>query len=172
MEIHANVSAELIRLQKRHDGKLRPEDVLEAAKNVKSPLHDCFEWDDSKAAHLHRIDTARTLIRAVYVEHYPSKRQKIRAFVSLPSDRASGAGYRSTVEVLNDATLRKELIQGHLDELETLFKRMEVVDELSPFVAKMRQVAAVAWTELVSGRQTSVSERTQCHAQAQKQLSP
>ena len=36
-------------------GELKPSYVVEEAKPVKSPLHPCFEWDDMKAAHAHRL---------------------------------------------------------------------------------------------------------------------
>lgn len=46
-------------------GRVTPNIVIEAAKDPASILHSEFEWDDSKAAHLHRIDVARRLIREV-----------------------------------------------------------------------------------------------------------
>ena len=33
-----------------HGGKLRPKDVVEFARNPATALHECFEWDDKKAA--------------------------------------------------------------------------------------------------------------------------
>ena len=39
----------------RRDGKLKPEAVVEAAKDPASPLHARFEWDDGKAAQEHRL---------------------------------------------------------------------------------------------------------------------
>mgnify|MGYP003421519919 FL=1 len=52
-------------LEKR--GRLTPETVLDTARNPKSPLHDQFEWDDTAAAHQHRLQQARVLIRSVVV---------------------------------------------------------------------------------------------------------
>lgn len=46
-------------------GNVRPVDVIEAARDPKSALHKDFEWDDTKAAHKHRLETARKLIREV-----------------------------------------------------------------------------------------------------------
>lgn len=48
-------------------GRLTPEDVLAAARDKSSPLHDSFEWDDDAAAHAYRLDQARGLIRRVRV---------------------------------------------------------------------------------------------------------
>lgn len=48
-----------------HKGRLTPEQVLAAAEDPASPLHDYFEWKDDVAAHAHRIAQARSLIRVV-----------------------------------------------------------------------------------------------------------
>jgi hypothetical protein len=46
-------------------GSIRAETVLESAAGEASPLHVYFEWDDARAAHEQRLETARRLIRAV-----------------------------------------------------------------------------------------------------------
>lgn len=38
------------------------EKVLQIAENENTELHKCFEWDDSKAAHLYRLEQARHVI--------------------------------------------------------------------------------------------------------------
>lgn len=43
---------------------LLPEAVVKRAANPNNPLHDYFEWDESKAAHSFRIIQAGELIRA------------------------------------------------------------------------------------------------------------
>jgi len=50
------------------NGLLDPVDVVEAARDPASPMHDFFEWDDSEAARLHRLGQARQLIRRVKIE--------------------------------------------------------------------------------------------------------
>ena len=49
------------------DRKITPEQVLEIAKNKKTELHKCFEWDDSKAANKYRLIQAQTIIRTLVV---------------------------------------------------------------------------------------------------------
>jgi hypothetical protein len=48
--------------------RLSAEQVVIDATPAGSPLHDLFEWKDEVAAHLHRIDTARKIIRTVEVQ--------------------------------------------------------------------------------------------------------
>lgn len=47
--------------------ELIPEQVIEAARNPNSALHDWFEWDDSAAASAYRLAQARWLIKSINV---------------------------------------------------------------------------------------------------------
>lgn len=80
-------------------GVLIPEQIVEAARDPASPLHEEFEWDDSVAAQQHRLNQARTLIRSIRVmltiEHIsiPS-----RAYVHDP-DLAKAQGYAPVAQL-------------------------------------------------------------------------
>lgn len=63
-----NVLAELHRIRDENDGVLTPEAVVEDSTPEDAPLHNHFEWDDKKAAHKHRIEQARQIIRSFRVE--------------------------------------------------------------------------------------------------------
>ena len=54
---------ELERIRKKFG--LTPRNVVEQSRPDDSPLHGCFEWDDSAAAERYREGQARTIIRAV-----------------------------------------------------------------------------------------------------------
>lgn len=81
IEADATVVAELTVIYER-DGELTAENVLAAASKVGSRLNRYFEWDDTAAAHLYRLDQARHLIRRVTIELMGSE---VRAFVHVPS---------------------------------------------------------------------------------------
>jgi hypothetical protein len=51
--LHTLKREELAKLKKR--GKLSPSDVVEFARDEKTALHSCFEWDDSVAAREYRL---------------------------------------------------------------------------------------------------------------------
>jgi len=59
---------EFIRTLETSRGKLDPAQLIEAARDENSPLHSCFEWDDSAAAAQWRMEQARELIRRVRIE--------------------------------------------------------------------------------------------------------
>jgi hypothetical protein len=109
----------LAEICKANHGILRPADVVEAAKPTDHPLHDRFEWDDTKAGHEYRLWQARELIAvAVKVIDADPKHEATRAYVSLVSDRGTpGGGYRTVDAVLRNRKWREEWYQQALEEL-------------------------------------------------------
>ena len=49
-------------------GRITAHAVLDAARPESSPIHDCFDWNDSEAAEKWRLEQARELIRRVKIE--------------------------------------------------------------------------------------------------------
>lgn len=96
----------LLDLAKR-DGKLTAESVLAEAADPDSPLHPLIEWDDAVAAHEHRLEQCRFLIRQVQVEvvskNDPEPR-RVRGLVHIPSTDS----YQPLQEVMSDADMRAE----------------------------------------------------------------
>lgn len=136
---------ELDAIATANGGLLVPEKVVESAKVETSALHDEFTWDDAEAGVILREQEARQLIR-VYVRYEPSIQRKTRAFISVPSDRANGDGYRRTQDVLNNPMLvaqmvdevRKRIVSlsqsyNYLKFLDPLWPRM--LSELETFLA-------------------------------------
>lgn len=54
-------------IREENGGKLRPQDVVDAARAEKSPLHHYFDWDDTHAAEQHRLWQSRQLIKRVRI---------------------------------------------------------------------------------------------------------
>jgi hypothetical protein len=82
------VGRELARIRKEHGG-IKPEVVIDEARDETSPLHPVFTWDDSKAAHEYRLWQARALIRAVCVISADQPDLTPRAvYVHVPDDES------------------------------------------------------------------------------------
>lgn len=101
----------LTRMARRNGGVLMVDDVLNEAQSEDSILHKYFEWDDSEAADLYRRQQARALIQRCKIQMVETDPIEIRAFVSLPSDREAGGGYRLTADVVGDEFLKAELLR-------------------------------------------------------------
>jgi len=82
---------ELQRLQNIY-GSITPEILVNEAKKRKSPLHNIFEWDDTKAAGNYRLQQARILLNNIQVTVITDGESKVISNYEVVSCRE---GYKS-----------------------------------------------------------------------------
>lgn len=129
------------------EGRLTPENLVDASRPEDAPLHDCFEWDDGVAAEKYRNSQAAYVIRSIEVRVSKSK-PMVRAFVPV-STGGKKRTYKNINAVLRKADTRealleqarKELLQfkakyESLSELAAVFKAMDGVFDLPKIPAK------------------------------------
>jgi hypothetical protein len=124
-----SIERELLDLQKAAKDKiLRAESVVDfARRNPKCELHSQFEWDDSLAAHQHRLWQARQVIQIHLVDARGDP-----TFVSLRFDRVRPrGGYRKIDDVLSSKKLSALMLADALADLETVRERYQRVRELT-----------------------------------------
>lgn len=119
------------------DGVLLAQNVVEAARNPNSTMHDQFEWDDGEAAAAYRLAQARWLIRKVEVVI-----ERIDAsIVTAPAFTFQGTvGYlptQSVVRVENRAMVAIRALKSCESQLERC-----AMPELDGAVATLRQLRA------------------------------
>jgi hypothetical protein len=104
------------------EGVLNPDDVVEAARNPKSAMHDQFNWDDSEAAHAYRLQQARALIKRVVVEVVRVDQEKVLvpSFIRSPS----GKGYERTQEVTVNTMDRNTVVLRALLQVATILRNL------------------------------------------------
>lgn len=121
------ISELLINLHSTH-GSLTPEMVVREASSSNSPLHGLFEWNDARAAHQHRLDTARTLIREVRVKiTHNQVRLDAPYFVRDPAADAKTQGYVSTLQLRSHEDLARESVLNECERAYAAFKRAQAV---------------------------------------------
>lgn len=98
----------LEQMARRNNGVLMIDDVLQAAQDEDNILHRHFEWDDTEAAKQFRREQARSLIQKCKITILDSTPTHVRAFISLPSDREAGGGYRMVANVLGNEDMKEE----------------------------------------------------------------
>jgi hypothetical protein len=85
------------------------ESIVKAAKKPTSVLHEYFEWDDKKAAHQHRLVTARHISRSLMVKlidpQVPAQEIEVRAFPCL-----NNGDYVRIREVLSDSEMYDQVV--------------------------------------------------------------
>lgn len=113
----SDLRSALLSLYVEH-GELTPSLVVQAAEPVDDPLHGEFEWDDTTAGHLHRLDQARRLIRRVKVadtrelDDIDDVRQHVREYISVQRGDRFSRSYQRTEDVLADPMGRAMLLRA------------------------------------------------------------
>ena len=136
----STVADRLEALRNKIGGQLAPIAVIDDARSTESPLHKFFEWDDTKAAHQHRLWQAQHLIASIKVVYrdQENQEQQVRAFVNLRDDDEQY--YTSTVSILSDAGKRERVLRAALDELEQFRERYKAYEEFFDLFATLARV--------------------------------
>lgn len=94
-------------------GKFTPHEVLDVARNPKSPLHKYFEWEDSKAAEAYRLYQARNLVLSIKIED--DSGESYRAFESVVIDEHKM--YVPMKTISDSPDLMEQVLHSILNEL-------------------------------------------------------
>ena len=122
-------------IAKRDGGLLRPRAVVDAARDVESPLHGCFEWDDKVAGEKYRLEQAQRLIRSFTVVHErEGKKCESPMFIGLSVDRTGSSGdnpYRLASDVTKVPDLLAIAERDALEQLRGLKDRYSHLKRLN-----------------------------------------
>lgn len=131
-----DIDMELEDLRLANEGLLLPEHVVERAKSPNSALHRYFTWDDGEAAAQHRLWQARQVIRArvKIIPRPEGDAVKVRAYVSLSTQRTNGGGYIATTEVLDDEALAARAVADLREDLLRLRVKYGAWRQLLPHI--------------------------------------
>lgn len=123
------ISQEIISLEKKHS-RLTPALVVKAARNPKSPLHSAFEWDDSKAGEMYRLEQARSLIANVRAKITTTEHKY--GYVSYIRDArvpAKEQGYVSVEKLRTDKKWARECFELEIKQVLARFERLREIAE-------------------------------------------
>lgn len=107
------------------EGELTAELVVEDARNLESPLHDFFDWDDTFAAKQWRLHQARILIGSIEIVRIDKPQETTRAYHFVTEK------YVSSEKVFSNNDLKEQVINNALIELEGWARRYEQYKELA-----------------------------------------
>ncbi len=117
---------------------------MDEARPEDSVLHPDFEWDDAQAAEKYRQQQARQMIGAVCIVQEESK-TPVRAFVSVRTpavqDQKAGRQYLPLPVVLEDPSLRGQMLAAALREAQTFAQKYQTLATLKPVFDAIEQVA-------------------------------
>jgi len=118
----------------------RTEEVMEVARDPDSPLHRCFEWDDSVAAELHRLNQCRQMLRSIACVIVKNEKPEKRPIYIHVTDE-DGPRYVNADRVASDERLKKSAVEEALTALGGWRRRFEFIDDLSPIFEAIDEIA-------------------------------
>lgn len=140
----------LIALFDLHKGQITPKQVVEAARNPESPLHDEFEWDEAKAAERHWLDRARSLIRDVkiVIEHH-SHAVTVPLMMRNPETPAREQGYATIDRIRSNEYSAREAAVAEFKRAASALARARSVaialgrgDDIDELIVRLTGMAA------------------------------
>lgn len=108
------------------DKSVSPEEVLNKARNEKSELHKCFEWNDGIAAEKYRLQQARMIINLLVVKTERDDEIPIRVY-QITSQRNT---YQPSRLFLQQPDEYRKLLERAKSELIAFKNRYKTISEL------------------------------------------
>ncbi|HDZ15299.1 hypothetical protein LCGC14_0434300 [marine sediment metagenome] len=141
----ADVAIKYIEGIKRKRGGITPKLLVMEAKTKKSPLHDCFEWNNNKAAKEYREIQARRILRFLVISEIEDDEEPesfVRAFVAASeiTENEKSSRYLTIKEIRDDEDLDKQYKEQLLSELYEINHRIKAYDEFSLVVHAIERV--------------------------------
>jgi len=139
----AEATAKRLQSLKRKRGRLTAEIVVDDAHSPGSPLHEFFEWNDTKAAEEFRLEQARNVIRSVRIEYADNgetgESHRMFVHVAMPSEEGGeDRAYYLATEALADDVLRERLIADCLADIERFKARYADILDVDAIRTKLR----------------------------------
>lgn len=107
--------------------EIRPQDIVEMARNPETESHKCFEWDDKKAADKYRLVQARTIVcNLVYVSDDTEEHHEPIRLLYKPDAESC---YKSTKLILKNQSEYEALLNQCVTDLERLKAKYHTLSE-------------------------------------------
>lgn len=108
------IGQQLAGLVEEYGDRLKPQHIVDAARDEKAPLHSAFTWDDTHAAELYRRAEARKVLQTIVVVETNTAPQPMFVSVVEEVEGVDDRAYVTTARVLSDSVLtRQVLLQAH-----------------------------------------------------------
>lgn len=135
--VDANAAYEVIS-KLEAQGPVEAEAVVEAARPKRSPIHGAFEWDDTAAAHQHRLKQARDLVtHLVPVVEKDAPRPPVQ-FVHVRTGEAKG--YVATSRAMSDPEFREQTLMSALAGLRSWWTRYSGLEQMVPLTRRVESL--------------------------------
>jgi vacuolar-type H+-ATPase subunit H len=124
------VGEELMKIKEK-EGNIQAEAVVKRAASKRSPLHSQFNWDNDSAAHQHRLEQARSLIRSIVSITPENRGEDVPVFTAVSGEKPNTSVYIPLDEGLAHQPTREEILGRAKAELRAFRRKYAKLKELS-----------------------------------------
>ena len=128
---------ELKRIIESNGNRVDANRIVDEAANPLNPLHGAFEWDDTKAAHEHRLWQARHLAGSLQFRLITPDKRELSGRVFVQISKPEGGprkDYTLTTYALSNVDLRAEVLRTALLELAAFRRKYSDLSELAQVI--------------------------------------
>lgn len=140
---------EIERIRKVNGGKMRPEYLVEAAKDNSNPLHRTFNWNVKSAAMEHWLHQARMIMGSIRVVRETGKHH--HAYYAVKSEKVHF--YTPAAEVASNEEYRTQLLKQAEQYYTAGRARFDEITELEP----LHRAIDEAFSGKVKGRKSKAA---------------
>ena len=115
-----------------------PHQVLDLARNPKTELHKCFDWDDSSAAEKWRVQQARFICKSFTVTIETAKGEE-RSYRLVEHDSDERV-YRPVTFTVRDEDQYESLLRRAKEELAAFRRRYKSITEVEAVIDEIDRV--------------------------------
>lgn len=113
--------------------EVKPEQILEKARDKTTELHKCFEWNDSVAAEKYRLHQARTIVCQLVIKEAEEKPDATPKRIFHRTETTGG--YKSVEFILQDQTEYEKLLEMARSELRAFKAKYHSLSEFKEIIA-------------------------------------
>ena len=142
----SRLNQEIDALIKKNDGMVTKDMIVKEAQKKNTALHEHFEkkglFEPAKAMRFAQLTYAGIIINQykVWVSVEEKEPVKIRALVSLTTDRKGSGAYRPIVSVFSDEEKRMQMLDDAKREMTAFRKKYSILSELAPVFEAMAKI--------------------------------
>lgn len=106
---------------------VKPQQIVDKARDKSTELHKCFTWDDKTAADKWRLHEARNVVCCLVIHREPEQQDKpeIRYF-----HKNDDSGYKVASYIFTHADEHEKLLQAAYADLQAFKRKYESLQEL------------------------------------------
>lgn len=119
---------------------VKPEEIVDKARDESTELHKCFEWDDTKAAEKYRVYQARQIVCHLIIKEVNDEPQKREVRFFYKTDNQEG--YKPVSYIMRNEDEYHKLLDRALTELKAFQRKYSTLKELDGLFEAINELTA------------------------------